>query len=156
VLTGPALGSLIRTLLSAALVLGVALLMGFRSAGDPATWLATLGLVALFTPAITWMRVLFGMVGKTPAGANSLSLIFLLLPFTSSAFVNTASMPAGVRWFAEYQPLMPLMPLIETLRGLLLGTPIGNNAVLAIAWCIVLTLVGYLWARPIYNRDPVR
>jgi ABC-2 type transport system permease protein len=98
--------------------------------------------------------VVFGLVGKTPAGANSLSLIFqLLLPLTSSAFVRPDSMPAGIRWFAEYQPFTPV---IDTLRGLLLGTPIGNSAILAGAWCFFLTLLGYLWARAVYNRDPVK
>src|SRR6266566_4962613 len=108
----------------------------------------------LFTLALTWMGVVFGLVGKTPAGANSLSLIFqLILPLTSSAFVRPDSMPVGVRWFAEYQPFTPF---IDTLRGLLLGTPIGNSAVLAVAWCAGLTLIGYLWARAVYNRNPVR
>src|SRR5579859_6234318 len=154
VLTGQVLGSLIRTLISAALVAGVALLMGFRPTAGPVAWIAALGLIALFTFAITWMGVVFGLIGKTPAGANSLSLIFqLLLPFTSSAFVRPDSMPAGMRWFAEYQPFTPV---IDTLRGLLLGTPIGDSAVLAVGWCVVLTLVGYLWARAVYNRDPVR
>ncbi|MGZ3675672.1 MAG: ABC transporter permease [Ktedonobacterales bacterium] len=153
VLTGTVLGSLIRTMLTIGLVIGVALLMGFRPTADPASWLAALGLIALFTLAVTWMGVVFGLVGKSPAGANSLSLIFLLLVFTSSGFVDTASMPAGVRWFAEYQPVTPV---INTLRGLLLGTPIGNSAVLAIAWSVSLTLVGYLWARAMYNRDPIR
>jgi ABC-2 type transport system permease protein len=101
------------------------------------------------------MGVVFGLVGKTPAGANSLSLIFqLLLPLTSSAFVHPDSMPVGVRWFAEYQPFTPV---IDTLRGLLLGTPTGGNSgVLAVAWCIGLTLLGYLWARAVYNRDLVK
>ena len=85
--------------------------------------------------------VVFDLVGKTPVGANSLSLIFLLLAFTSSAFVRPDSMPVGVRWFAEYQPFTPV---IDTLRGLLLGTPIGNSAILAIGWCVILTLLGYL------------
>jgi ABC-2 type transport system permease protein len=99
-------------------------------------------------------RQIDGLVGKTPAGANSLSLIFqLILPLTSSAFVRPDSMPVGVRWFAEYQPFTPV---IDTLRGLLLGTPIGNSAILAVAWCAGLTLIGYLWARAVYNRDPVR
>jgi ABC-2 type transport system permease protein len=103
VLTGQVIGSLIRTMLSVVLVIGVALLMGFRPSASPVAWLAALGIIALLTLAITWMGVVFGMVGKTPAGANSLSLIFLLLAFTSSAFVSTDSMPAGVRWFAEYR-----------------------------------------------------
>jgi ABC-2 type transport system permease protein len=149
VLTGQVIGSLIRTLLSVALVVGVALLMGFRPTTNPVAWVAALGIIALFALAVTWMGVVFGLVGKTPAGANSLSLIFLLLTFTSSAFVRTDSIPAGVRWFAEYQPVTPV---IDTVRGLLVGTSIGNSAVLAVAWCVGLTLVGYLSARAIYNR----
>jgi ABC-2 type transport system permease protein len=154
VLTGQVIGSLIRTLISIALVIGVALLAGFRPTTSPLAWLVALGLVALFTFALTWMAVAFGLIGKTPAGANSLSLIFqLILPFTSSAFVRPDSMSAGVRWFSEYQPFTPV---IDTLRGLLLGTPIGNSAVLAVAWCVVLALVGYLWARAVYNRNSIR
>jgi len=153
VLTGQVLGSLIRTLISVCLVIGVALLMGFRPTANPVAWIAALGLIALFTFALTWMGVVFGLVGKTPAGANSLSLIFQLLAFTSSALVRPDSMSGGVRWFAEYQPFTPV---IDTLRGLLLGTPIGNSAVLAVAWCVGLTLVGYLWARAVYNRNSVR
>jgi len=153
VLTGQVLGSLVRTMVTIVLVLGVALLMGFRPTTNPAAWIAALGLIALFTFGITWMGVAFGLVGKTPAGANSLSLIFQLLSFTSSTFVRPDSMPAGVRWFAQYQPFTPV---IETLRGLLLGTPIGNNAILAVAWCAVLALVGYLWSRAVYHHDPVK
>ena len=153
VLTGQVLGSLIRTMLSIALIIGVALLMGFRPTAGPVAWLAALGIIALCTFGVTWMGVVFGLVGKTPAGANSLALIFLLLAFTSSAFVRTDSMPGPVRFYAEYQPLTPV---INTLRGLLLGTPVGNDAVLAVAWCLVLALVGYLWARAVYNRGPAR
>jgi ABC-2 type transport system permease protein len=152
VLNGQVLGSLIRTMISVGLVLVVALLMGFRPTADPMAWIAALGLIALFTLAITWMGVAFGLVGKSPAGANSLSLIFQLLAFTSTAFVSTASMAGWVRYFAQYQPFTPV---IETLRGLLLGAPIGNNAVLAVAWCVGLALVGYLWARAVYNRNSV-
>jgi ABC-2 type transport system permease protein len=153
VLIGQVLGSLIRTMFSIVFVLGIALLMGFRPTASLVSWIAALGVIALFTFAVTWMGVVFGIIGKTPAGANSLSLIFILLPFISSAFVRPESMPVGVRWFAEYQPFTPI---IDTLRGLLLGTPIGNSAIQAIAWCIGLTLVGYLLARVLYNRDPVR
>jgi ABC-2 type transport system permease protein len=150
VLTGQVLGSLIRTMISVALVIGVALLMGFRPNADPAAWIAAIGVIALFTLALTWLAVAFGLVTKTPAGANSLSLIpQLLLPFTSSAFVRPDSMPTGVRWFAENQPFTPI---IDTLRGLLLGAPLGNSAVLAVAWCVGITVVGYLWARAAYSR----
>jgi len=152
VLTGMVLGSLIRTMLTVIVVIAVALLMGFRPSAGPVAWIAALGLIALITFAITWMGVLFGLIGKTPAGANSLSLIFQLLAFTSSAFVRPESMPVGIRWFAEYQPFTPV---IDTLRGLLLGTPIGNSAILAIAWCAILALVGYLCSRAVYNRNAV-
>jgi len=153
VLTGLVLGSLIRTMISNGIVIGVALLMGFRPAADLVAWIAALGVIALFTLALTWMAVVFGLIGKTPAGANGLSLIFqLILPFTSSAFVRPGSMPSGIRWFAEYQPFTPV---IDTVRGLLLGTPIGNSAALAVAWCVGLTVVGYLWARAVYNRNSV-
>jgi ABC-2 type transport system permease protein len=154
VLTGQVLGSLLRTLISVCLVSGVALLMGFRPSAGPVAWIEALGITALLTLAITWMGVVFGLVGKTPAGANSLSLIFQLLAYTSSAFVSPDSMPAGVRWFAQYQPFTPA---IDTLRGLLLGTPIsGNSVILAVVWCIGLILVGYFWARAVYNRGPVK
>lgn len=152
VLIGQVLGSVIRTLVSIGLVVGVAILMGFRPTTDPMSWLMALGLIALLTFAITWMGVLFGLVGKTPAGANSLALLFQLLSFTSSAFARPESMPDGVRWFAQYQPFTPV---IETLRGLLLGTPIGDNAILAVSWCVGITLFGYLLVRALYNRDPV-
>jgi ABC-2 type transport system permease protein len=155
VLTGQVLGSLIRTMISVALVTGAALLMGFRPTANLVQWLEALGLTVLFALALTWMGMVFGLVGQTPAGANSLSLIFqLILPLTSSAFVPLASMAVWIRWFAQHQPFTPI---IDTLRGLLLGTPIdGNSAVLAAGWCVILALAGYLWARAAYNHAPAR
>lgn len=152
-LFGQVLGSLVRTMLSVSLVILVVLLMGFRPVAGPAAWLAALVVLALFTFALSWLAVIFGLVGRTPAGANSLSLLFHLLSFTSSALVRPDSMASGVRWFADSQPFTPV---IDTLRGLLLGTPSGNSAVLALAWCGILTLVGYLGAMALYNRDPVQ
>jgi ABC-2 type transport system permease protein len=153
VLTGRVVGSMIRTMISVALVIGVALIVGFRPAAGPAEWLAAIGFIALLTLALTWLAVAFGMVTKSPAGANSSTLLLQFGPFISSAFVRPETMPAGVRWFAENQPFTPM---IETLRGLLLGTPIGNSAVIATAWCAAIALVGYLWARAAYNRNPTR
>jgi ABC-2 type transport system permease protein len=154
VLIGQVLGSLIRTMITIVLVIGVALLMGFRPVANPIAWIEALGLIALLTLAITWMGVLFGLVGKTPAGTNSLALLFQLLAFTSSAFVNPELMPAGIRWFALYQPFTPV---IDTLRGLLLGTAIsGSSVALAIAWCVGMTLFGFFWAYAVYNREPAR
>ncbi|MBA3947575.1 MAG: ABC transporter permease, partial [Herpetosiphonaceae bacterium] len=109
VLTGQVLGSLIRTMITVVLIIGIALLMGFRPSAGPVAWIAALGVIALFTFALTWMSVAFGLVGKTPAGANSLSLIFQLLAFTSSAFVRPDSMPVAVRRFAKYQPFTPVV-----------------------------------------------
>ncbi|HEX8731343.1 MAG TPA: ABC transporter permease [Ktedonobacterales bacterium] len=153
VLTGTVIGSLIRTMITIFLVVAVAVLMGFRPTVHPVAWVAAFGLTALITLGVTWMGVAFGLVGKTPAGANSLSLLFLLLAFTSSAFVNPATMPIGVRQFAEYQPFTPV---IDTLRGLLLGTPIDTSSVvLAFVWSVALALAGYVWSRAIYDRNSV-
>ncbi len=153
VLTGQVAGSTIRTMISGVLVIGVALLLGFRSSAGPVEWIAAAGVFAMLTVALTWLTVAFGLLAKTPAGANSLALLPAFLPFVSSAFIPTGSMPAGVRWFAENEPFTPV---IDTLRGLLTGTPIGHSAVLAVAWCAVLALAGYLWARRLYNRPPAR
>jgi ABC-2 type transport system permease protein len=153
VLTGQVLGGLIRALISGVLVVAVAAALGFRPTATPVEWIAAAGVFAFITFALTWVTVSFGLLAKTPAGANSLSLIIVVLPFISSAFVPTASMPAGVRWFAQHQPFTPV---IETLRGLLLGTPIGSTGVIAVAWCAGLTLAGFLWARVLFNRGPAQ
>jgi ABC-2 type transport system permease protein len=151
VLSGQVIGSLGRTLLSGAFLIGVSIGLGFHPTATPLEWLAAVGVYVMLTLALTWLTVSFGLLAKTPAGANSLSLIPEFLPFISSAFVPVATMPAGVRWFAEHQPFTPV---IETMRGLLTGTPIGHNAVLAVAWCAGITIVGYLWARHLYDRGP--
>jgi ABC-2 type transport system permease protein len=152
VLTGRVVGSMIRTQISMVLVIGVALLIGFRPTAGPVRWLEAIGFITLLTLALTWLAIALGMAAKSPAGANSSTLILQFGPFISSGFVRPETMPVGVRWFAENQPFTPM---IETLRGLLLGTPIGNSAIIATAWCIAIALVGYLWARVAYNRDPL-
>ena len=151
VLTGHVLGSMIQTMLSLALVSAVALLIGFRPTADPAEWIAATGVVALTTFALTWLSVALGMVSKSVETASNLPMPLLLLPFLGSGFVPTDSMPTGMRWFAENQPFTPIM---ETLRGLLMGSPIGNSGILAVAWCAGIGLAGYLWAKRLYNRDP--
>jgi ABC-2 type transport system permease protein len=153
VLTGHVLGNLIQTMLCLAILVGVALLIGFRSSASPVEWVAAAGVLAMIALAVTWLTVALGLASKTVEGASNLPTPLVFLPFLGSGFVPTDSMPTGLRWFAEYQPFTPI---IETLRGLLLGTAIGNSAVIAIAWCAGITLVGYLWARKLYNRDPVR
>ncbi len=150
VLTGQVLGSFVRTLISGALVVGVAIGLGFRPTATPIEWLAAVGVFAMLTVAVTWLAVAFGLVAKTPAGANSLSLIPQFLPFISSAFVPTSTMPPGVRWFAENQPFTPV---IEALRGLLTGTAIGRNALLTVIWCAGIAAAGYLMGALAVQQD---
>jgi ABC-2 type transport system permease protein len=151
VLTGHVLGSMIQTMLSLAVVTAVALLIGFRPTAGVAEWIAAVGVVAMTTLALTWLSVALGMVSKSVETASNLPMPLLLLPFLGSGFVPTDSMPTGVRWFAENQPFTPIM---QTLRGLLTGSPIGSSGVLAVAWCVGIGLAGYLWAKRLYNRDP--
>jgi ABC-2 type transport system permease protein len=152
VLTGHVLGSMIQTMLAVAIVTGVAVLIGFRASATPVEWVATAGVLAMITLALTWLCVAFGLVTKTVEAASNLPTPLVFLPFLSSGFVPTDSLPVGLRWFAEYQPFTPF---VETVRGLLLGTPIGNSAALSVAWCAGITLVSYVWAKRLYNRDPV-
>lgn len=153
VLAGHVLSSMIQTMLSLALVVGAALLVGFRPTAGLVEWVAAIGVLALITLALIWLSVALGMVTKTVEAASNLPMPLVFLPFLGSGFVPTDSMPVGLRWFAEYQPFTPV---IETLRGLLLGSPVGSSAVIAIAWCAGITLAGYLWAIRLYNRDPIR
>ena len=107
----------------------------------------------MVTLALTWLCVALGLRAKSVETASNLPMPLLILPFLGSGFVPTETMPVVLRWFAEYQPFTPI---IETLRGLLMGTPIGNSGVIAIAWCVGITVVCFQWARRAYNRDPVR
>lgn len=153
VLTGQVLGSVILTMVSVVLVMAVGLAMGFRPTAGPVEWLAAIGLMVLMTIGITWLAVGLGLVSKAPEGAGNAAMpLSFFLPFLSTAFVPLESLPAGIRWFAEYQPYSPA---IETLRGLLTGGPIGHHGWQAVGWSIVLTIVGYLWSRRLFNRDPV-
>jgi len=151
VLTGHVLGSMIQTLISIAVVVGIAIAVGFRPSAGPAAWLGAIGLLVLVTFALTWLSVAFGLVAKNVESASNAPLPLLFLPFLGSAIVPADSMPAGLRVFAEHQPFTPI---IETLRGLLLGTPTGDSAVVAVAWCAGLTLLGFLWARRAFGREP--
>jgi ABC-2 type transport system permease protein len=152
VLTGHVVGSVIQTLLSMAVVIGVALAIGFRPSARPLQWIAAAGVLTMLVLALTWLSVALGLASKTVESASNAPMPLMLLPFLGSGFVTTQSMPAGLRWFAENQPFTPV---INTLRGLLLGTPIGNSAIIAIAWSAGIALVGYLWAKKLFNRDPV-
>jgi ABC-2 type transport system permease protein len=151
VLTGHVVGSLIQTLLAIAIVIAVALALGFDPNATALEWLAAAALLALVSFAVIWLSVALGLVSKSVETASNLPMPLFLLPFLGSGFVPTDTMPTAMRWFAEYQPFTPIM---ETIRGLLLGTPIGNSAILAVAWSAAIGLGGYLWAKHLFNRDP--
>ncbi|AXO32909.1 ABC transporter permease [Micromonospora chalcea] len=154
VLTGHVVGAVTQTLIGLAVVVAVALLVGFRPDAGPVQWLAATGLLTLTAFAITWLSVALGMVPKSVESASNLPMPLMLLPFLGSGFVPTDSMPGWLAWFAEHQPFTPIM---ETLRGLLLAGPVdGGDALAAVAWCAGISLVGYLWARRLYDRDPSR
>lgn len=153
VLTGHVLGSMVQTALSLVVVVGVAMAIGFRPTAGFGGWVVAAGLLALITLALTWLSVAFGLVSKSVETASNLPMILLLLPFLGSGFVPTDSMPGALRWFAEYQPFTPFT---ETLRGLLLGGPIGNSGFLALAWCALIGGLSYLWARRLYRLRPAR
>jgi ABC-2 type transport system permease protein len=150
VLTGHVGGNVIRTLVTTTVVTGVALLIGFRPHAGVLDWLAVVGIVAAFAFALAWLSVALGLITKSVAGANGATLpIQFVLPFLSSAFVPADSMPAGVRWFTAHQPFTPV---VESLRALLTGAPVGANAYLALGWCAAIALVSYVWARAAFRR----
>jgi ABC-2 type transport system permease protein len=149
VLAGHVLANVIQSLLSVCVVVGVALLAGFRPTADTLDWLGAAALLAFAALALAWLCVAFGLVTKSVEAASNLPMFLTLLLFLSSAFVPADSMPAGIRWFAEYQPFTPIT---DTLRDLLRGEHVGTSAITAIAWCAATVVVAYLWAQRLYNR----
>lgn len=152
VLIGHVVGSVLQSVMSVVLVGLVAVAIGFRSTdATPLEWLAALGLLALVAFALTWIAVGMGMVSPNAEAASNNALPLIVLPLISSAFVPIDAMPGWFQPVAEYQPFTPA---IETLRGLLLGTEIGHNGWLAVAWCLALSALGYFWSRSVFDRDP--
>ena len=149
-LAGHVGGSVVRALVATTILTGVALLVGFRPKASGLDWLAVVGIVAAFSLALAWLSAALGLVARSVAGANGSTLpIAFLLPFLSSTFVPADSMPAGVRWFAAHQPFTPV---VESLRALLTGTPVGSTAYVALAWCAAIALAGYAWAQVAMRR----
>ncbi|MFE6593159.1 ABC transporter permease [Streptomyces sp. NPDC057781] len=152
VLIGHVIGSVLQSVMSVVLVGAVAVAIGFRSTDATALeWLAAFGLLALVATALTWIAVGMGMVSPNAEAASNNAMPMILLPLLSSAFVPVDAMPGWFQPVAEYQPFTPA---IETLRGLLLGTEIGHNGWLALAWCLALSALGYFWSKAVFNRDP--
>jgi ABC-2 type transport system permease protein len=153
VLTGHVVGAVVQTLVGLAIVVAVALLVGFRPDAGALEWLAAAGVLAMTSFALSWLSVAMGLWTRTVEAASNLPMPLMLLPFFGSGFVPVESMPGWLRSFAEHQPFTPVN---ETLRGLLTGTAIGSSAVVSVAWCAGIALVGYLWARANYERRPAR
>jgi ABC-2 type transport system permease protein len=141
--------SLVANMASVALVVGVALIMGFRSGAGLLAWLAVAGILVLFTLALTWLAVIPGLAAKTPDGAIAFSYPLIFLPFVSSAFVPTASMPGPVRWFAENQPVTSI---VNTIRDLLAQQPVGSDIWVALGWCVTILVAAYVAAMLVYRR----
>ncbi|MFC7450919.1 ABC transporter permease [Rhodococcus daqingensis] len=152
-LTGHVLASVVRNLLTTAIVFAVALLMGFRPTGDPMKWLGVIGMIAAFVFALSYLSTALGLLAKNPEAASGFTFVIMFLPYVSSAFVPAETMPSWLRWFAENQPVTPI---IETVRGLLMGTPIGTSAWLAVAWCAAIAAVGFVWSGILYRNRVTR
>ncbi|MFG2331741.1 ABC transporter permease [Streptomyces sp. NPDC048604] len=151
ILIGHVVGSVLQSVMSVVVVGAVGVAIGFRSTdATPLEWLAAFGLIVLFV-ALTWIAVGMGLAGPNPEAAGNMAMPLILLPLISSAFIPADTMPGWFQPIAEYQPFTPA---IETLRGLLLGTEIGNNGWIAIAWCVALIALGYRWSTAQFNRDP--
>jgi ABC-2 type transport system permease protein len=148
VLWGHVLTSVVANLVSLALVVLVALVMGFRTSAGMLAWLAVLGILVLFTLALTWLAVIPGLTAKSVDGVSGFSYPLIFLPFVSSAFVLTNGMPAPVRWFAEHQPVTSI---VNTIRHLFAEQPVGNEGWVAVAWCLGLLVVAYVLAMRTYR-----
>ncbi len=149
VLWGHVLTSLVSNVISLVVIILVALIMGFRSSAGVLPWLAVTGILVLFTLALTWVAAIAGLSGKSVEGASAFSYPLIFLPFISSAFVPTDSMPKVVRVFADNQPVTSI---VETIRALLSGQPVGNDIWIALAWCVGIMLVAYIFAMRAYKR----
>ncbi|GFZ33618.1 transport permease protein [Clostridium zeae] len=149
VLWGHVLTSLISNGISVVVVILVALLIGFRSSAGILEWFAVFGILGIFTLALTWIAVIAGLAAKTPDGAGAFAYPIIFLPFISSAFVPTDTMPSAVRAFAENQPVTPI---VEAIRNLLGNQPVGNGIWVALAWCIAIIVVAYIFAMRSYKK----
>ncbi|WP_353810474.1 ABC transporter permease [Agromyces sp. SYSU T00194] len=149
VLWAHVLTSLVANLASVAIVVGVALLMGFRTGASVAAWFAVTGILVLFTLALTWLAVIAGLSATSVDGASAFSYPLIFLPFISSAFVPTDSMPAPVAWFAEHQPVTAI---VDSLRALFAGAPVGADLWVALAWLVGILAVAWTVALLLHRR----
>jgi len=149
VLTGHVAASVARNVVSTLLVLGVALLAGFRSAASPLNWLAAAGLLLALMTAISWLAACFGLLARSVEAANAITFVAAFAPYLSSAFVPANTMPGGLRWIAEHQPVTPIA---DTLRELMFDLPVGSEALVAVGWCVGGIVVARLGAAYLFQR----
>src|SRR5690606_11520607 len=147
---GHVLGVLIQAFLAVVAMLGVSLMMGVRPSATPGEWVLAIGFLLLVVFSLTWLSVAFGLIAPNPESASNLPFPIMMLPFLGSGLVPTDTIPTVMRWFADYQPFTPFT---ETLRGLLMGSEIGNNALISLGWCLVLGLGGFLWSTTVFRRQ---
>lgn len=149
VLWAHVLTSLVSNAITVVIIVLVGLLMGFRTSADVLAWLTVGGILALFTLALTWLAVVAGLSAKSVDGAAGFSYPLIFLPFISSAFVPTETMPGPVRWFAENQPVTSI---VDTLQNLFAGQPVGSDIWIALAWCVGILVLAYVWSMAVYRR----
>jgi ABC-2 type transport system permease protein len=153
VLGGHVLGAVIQTAMATAIVVAVAVLIGFRPTGGPLDWLAASALLALAAVAVSILSAALGLAANSVETASNTPMFLTLLPFLGSGFVPAATLPEPLRWFAEVQPFTPIT---EALRALLAGTSPGDSLPIAVAWCLAIAALGWLWSMRLYERLPVR
>ncbi|MGS2619597.1 ABC transporter permease [Micromonospora sp. LZ34] len=149
ILGGHVVASVVRNMVSTVLVLAVAVAIGFRPTHDPLLWAAAAGVLLLFLLAVSWLSAAFGLLARTPEAASGFTFLVMFLPYPSSAFVPVETMPSWLRGFADHQPVTPV---IETLRGLLLDTPVGSAPARAVAWCLGILLVAVALSGVLFRR----
>jgi ABC-2 type transport system permease protein len=149
VLTGHVAASVARNVLSTVLVLAVALLAGFRPVADLTNWLAVAGLLLALMTAVSWLAACFGLLARSVETANAATFIAAFAPYVSSAFVPAETMPAGLQWIADYQPVTPIA---DTLRALMFDAPVGNTGIVALAWCLAGIVIGRAGAAYLFRR----
>jgi ABC-2 type transport system permease protein len=153
VLTGHVVASLVRNLVATGIVVGVALTVGFRPNANALDWLGAWAMVALYILAITYLFAAIGLAASSPEAASGYGFILLFLPYLSSAFVHVDTLPRWLQPIAEYQPVTPI---IETLRSLLMGTPMGNSVFMAVGWCVAILIVAVAWGSWLFRRKAGR
>jgi len=153
VLTGHVVASLVRNLVATGIVIAVGVAVGFRSDASFLEWVGAVSLVALYIFAITYLFAAIGLAAGSAEAANGYGFILLFVPYISSAFVPLETLPEGLRWIAENQPLTPI---IETIRGLLTGTPLGTEPLWALGWCAVILAIAVVWGAVMFGRKAGR